>query len=75
MGLVFKSEEERNPIIQNPSQPEDQCAEIKAQLDEINQFIDENNLLKNFYMWQEIKHQLEGTGAEVIDDKDQYYHQ
>lgn len=68
MGLVFKSEEERNPIIQNPSQPSNPCADIQAQLDEINQFIDENNLLKHFYMWQELKRQLEGTSAEVIDD-------
>jgi hypothetical protein len=24
-------------------------------LDELQQFIDENNLLKNFYMWQELR--------------------
>ena len=70
MGLVFKSEEERNPIIQSPTQPPaDPCAELQAQLNEVNQFIDENNLLKHFYMWQELKIQLRDTSAEVIDDK------
>jgi len=70
MGLVFKSEEERNPIIQSPTQPPvDPCAELQVQLNEVNQFIDENNLLKHFYMWQELKIQLRDTSAEVIDDK------
>ena len=69
MGLVFKTEEERNPINQSPAQPPvDPCAEIQAQLNEVNQFIDENNLLKHFYMWQELKAQLRDTSAEVIED-------
>jgi cobalamin-dependent methionine synthase I len=56
MGLTFLSEEQRNPINQSPAQPPvDPCAEIQAQLDELQQFIDENNLLKNFYMWQELR--------------------
>jgi hypothetical protein len=69
MGLSFKSEFERNPIVNTPAQPPvDPCAELQAQLDEVNQFIDENNLLKNFYMWQEIKKQMYDTSAEVIED-------
>ena len=74
MGLTFLSEEQRNPIKQPLSheqlqaQKVDPCAEIQAQLDEVNQFIDENNLLKNFYMWQEIKRQMFDTNAEVIED-------
>jgi hypothetical protein len=75
MGLVFKSEEERNPIKQPLSheqlqaQKVDPCEALQLQLDEINQFIDENGLLKSFYMWQELKIQLRDTSAEVIDDK------
>lgn len=69
MGLTFQTAEERNPTNQSPAQsPIDPCAEIQAQLNEVNQFIDENNLLKHFYMWQELKAQLRDTGAEVIDD-------
>lgn len=77
MGLTFQTAEERNPINQYPpsheqlqAQKVDPCASIQAQLDEVNQFIDENNLLKNFYMWQELKRQLEGTSAEVIEDEE-----
>jgi hypothetical protein len=68
MGLVFKTEEERNPINHTPAQPVDPCADIQKQLDEVNQFIDENNLLKNFYLWQELKAQLYDTSAEVIEE-------
>ena len=74
MGLVFKSEEERNPIKQPLSheqlqaQKVDPCEALQLQLDEINQFIDENGLLKSFYMWQELKIQLRDTSAEVIED-------
>ena len=75
MGLVFKSEEERNPTNYPPSHEQLQaqkvnpCEALQLQLDEINQFIDENGLLKSFYMWQELKIQLRDTSAEVIDDK------
>ena len=75
MGLVFKSEEERNPTNYPPSHEQLQaqkvnpCEAIQLQLDELNQFIDENGLLKHFYMWQELKAQLRDTSAEVIDDK------
>ena len=75
MGFEFKSEEERNPIKQPLSHEQLQaqkvnpCEALQLQLDEINQFIDENGLLKHFYMWQELKIQLRDTSAEVIDDK------
>ena len=69
MGLTFLSEEQRNPTNQSPAQPPvNPCVELQAQLDEVNQFIDENNLLKNFYLWQELKKQMYDTSAEVIED-------
>jgi hypothetical protein len=68
MGFSFVSAEERNPTNQTPTPAVDPCAEIQAQLDEVNQFIDENNLLKNFYLWQELKAQMYDTSAEVIED-------
>ena len=49
MGLQFLSEEQRNPINQAPEQPPvDPCAELQ-------QFIDENNLLQKFYVWQGLR--------------------
>jgi hypothetical protein len=76
MGLSFQTAEERNPTnyppsheqIQAAKQQENPCAELQAQLDEINEFIDENRLLQKFYAWQELKIQLKDTSAEVIDD-------
>ena len=44
------------------------CADIQAQLDEVNEFIDENRLLQKFYAWRELKEQLRDTSAEVIED-------
>ena len=56
MGFSFQTEEERNPTnVTPPTPPADPCAEVQAKLDELNQFIDENNLLKNFYLWQELR--------------------
>ena len=56
MGFSFVSAETRNPTNQQPAQPPvDPCQSIQAQLDELNQFIDENNLLKNFYLWQQLR--------------------
>ena len=75
MGLIFQDSEARNPTKQPLSheqlqaQKVDPCEALQLQLDEINQFIDENGLLKHFYMWQELKAQLRDTSAEVIDDK------
>ena len=53
MGFSFQSAEERNTI--------------KAQLDEINEFIDENRLLQKFYAWQALREQMRDTSAEVIE--------
>jgi len=59
MGLTFLTEEQRNPVNSAPSPSPtpslNHCEAIQAQLDELQQFIDENNLLKNFYMWQELR--------------------
>ena len=74
MGFEFKSEEGRNPTQQPLSHEQLQaqqvnpCTALQAQLDEINEFIDENRLLQKFYAWQELKLQLRDTSAEVIDD-------
>jgi hypothetical protein len=76
MGFEFKSEEGRNPTqqplsheqLQAEKQLENPCTALQAQLDEINEFIDENRLLQKFYAWQELKLQLRDTSAEVIDD-------
>jgi hypothetical protein len=73
MGFEFKSEEQRNPT--PPSHEElqllkakDSYDSIKAQLDEINEFIDENRLLQKFYAWQALREQLRDTSAEVIEE-------
>jgi hypothetical protein len=73
MGFEFKSEEQRNPT--PPSHEElqlaklkDSCTEVQAQLDEINEFIDENRLLQKFYAWQALREQMRDTGAEVIEE-------
>ena len=71
MGFSFQSAEERNPT--PPSHEELQlekaknsCDSIKAQLAEIEEFIDENRLLAKFFAWQALREQL-NTGAEVIE--------
>ena len=73
MGFNFLSEEQRNPT--PPSHEELQllkakssCTEVQAQLDEINEFIDENRLLQKFYAWQALREQMRDTGAEVIEE-------
>ena len=49
MGLQFLDSETRNPTNQAPEQlPVDPCAELQ-------QFIDENNLLQKFYVWQGLR--------------------
>jgi hypothetical protein len=73
MGFNFLSEEQRNPT--PPSHEELQllkakssCTEVQAQLDEINEFIDENRLLQKFYAWQALREQLRDTSTEVIEE-------
>jgi len=72
MGFSFQSAEERNPT--PPSHEELQltkvinsCTEVQAQLDEINEFIDENRLLAKFYAWQSLREQMKDTSAEVVE--------
>ncbi len=73
MGFEFKSEIERNPTPLSHEQlqalkAQDSYDSIKAQLKEVNEFIDENRLLQKFYAWKAIKEQLLDTGAEVIEE-------
>ena len=79
MGFTFQTEEQRNPTLSHEQlqvvkeqdaqkQKEMICADIQAQLDEVNEFIDENRLLQKFYAWRELKEQLRDTSAEVIED-------
>jgi hypothetical protein len=73
MGFEFKSEIERNPTPLSHEQlqalkAQDSYDSIKAQLEEVNEFIDENRLLQKFYAWKAIKEQLRDTGAEVIEE-------
>ena len=73
MGFSFQSAEERNPTPLSHEQlqalkAQDSYDTIKAQLDEINEFIDENRLLQKFYAWKAIKEQLLDTGAEVVEE-------
>ena len=73
MGFSFQSAEERNPTPLSHEQlqalkAQDSYDSIKAQLDEINEFIDENRLLQKFYAWQALREQLRDTSAEVIED-------
>ena len=78
MGFSFQTEEQRNPTLSHEQlqvvkeqdaqkQKEMICADIQAQLDEVNEFIDENRLLQKFYAWRELKEQLRDTSAEVIE--------
>ena len=74
MGFNFQSSEQRNPSQPVPSHEELQllkakssCTEVQAQLDEINEFIDENRLLQKFYAWQALREQMRDTSAEVIE--------
>jgi len=74
MGFSFQSAEERNPTPSHEqlqseklTQKEMICADIQAQLDEINEFIDENRLLQKFFAWQALREQMKDTGAEVIE--------
>ena len=72
MGFSFQSAEERNPTPLSHEQlqalkAQDSYDTIKAQLDEINEFIDENRLLQKFYAWQAIKAAID-SGKIVMDD-------
>jgi hypothetical protein len=46
MGLEFKSELERNPINQTPAPaPVDPCAEVKAELEMMTNFLQDNGYI------------------------------
>ena len=60
MGLVFKTEEERNPINQAPAQPPvDPCAAIQEERDLLNQFIEELGHAIQFDLWRAAKDEVE----------------
>jgi hypothetical protein len=66
MPFEFKSEFERNPTNVPAPVIKTDYDDIKAQLEEVNEFIDENRLLQTFYAWKALREQL-NTGAEVIE--------
>ena len=78
MGFNFLSEEQRNPTPFLSSEEEIMLKKLMdsnvdiiaklAELDEINEFIDENRLLQKFYAWQALREQMRDTSAEVIED-------
>jgi hypothetical protein len=70
MGLVFKSEEERNPVNQTPAVQVDPCAELKAEFDLMNQFLEDNGYahLYDHYKYI-IANPEQATGAQVMDDE------
>ena len=60
MGLTFLSEEQRNPIINTPAQPPiDPCAEIKAERDLMNQFLEELGHAITYDLWKDAKAEVE----------------
>jgi len=60
MGLVFKTEEERNPVNQQPAQPPvDPCSAIKEERDLLNQFIEETGTAVTFDLWRAAKDEVE----------------
>jgi hypothetical protein len=60
MGLVFKSEFERNPVNQTPAQPPmDPCAEIKIERDLMNQFLEELGHAITYDLWKDAKAEVE----------------
>ena len=66
MGLVFQSEEERNPTNIQPKFPNltqepsvDPCATIKEERDLLNQFIEETGHAITFDLWRAAKDEVE----------------
>ena len=72
MGFNFQSEQERNPVLSYEQTQtiklQNSYDEIKAQLEEVNEFIDENSLLQTFYAWKALREQMRDTSAEVIEE-------
>ncbi len=60
MGLVFKSEEERNPTNQSPAPSVmSECDKIKEERDLLNQFIEETGTAVTFDLWRAAKDEVE----------------
>lgn len=62
MGIVYKTEEERNPTNQTPAVVEEDLTQIVYNEGEEGElairFIEENHLLDKFLLWQGIQEQL-----------------
>jgi hypothetical protein len=62
MGIVYKTEEERNPTNQTPAVVEEDLTPIVYNEGEEGElairFIEENHLLDKFLLWQGIQEQL-----------------
>jgi hypothetical protein len=69
MGLSFQTAEESNPINHTPAVQQDPCAELRAELDLVNQFLEDNGYAHLFDHYKYILANPElATGAEVISD-------
>ena len=59
MGLVFKSEEERNPTNQSPAQPPmDPCAAIREERDLMNEFLEDMGYGVTYDLWKSAKEEV-----------------
>jgi hypothetical protein len=62
MGLTFLSEEQRNPTNYTPDNglpTIDHCAEIKAERDLMNQFLEELGHAITYDLWKDAKAEVE----------------
>lgn len=59
MGLVFKTEEERNPVNQSPTPSVDPCASIQEERDLMNQFLEELGHAITYDLWKDAKAEVE----------------
>lgn len=69
MGLVFKSEEERNPTnVTPPAPPVDPCALIKEERDLMNQFLEELGHAITYDLWKSAKEEVEKLQAQYKEN-------
>ena len=69
MGLVFKSEEERNPVNQTPPTPQvDPCAAIQEERDLMNQFLEEMGHAITYDLWKDAKAEVERLQKLAIEN-------
>lgn len=60
MGLVFKSEEERNPVnVASPTPQVDPCASIKEERDLMNEFLEDMGHAVTYDLWKSAKEEVE----------------